>query len=262
MQVSPYWRSVWEVALLLLGVSLLSIVTGTLLSFLAFGPIVPVVAVVQALVPIVGALVYLDWRWGWRADTVGLTGGRHLRWLPAGLGLGALALLLTHGLSIPFGGPLMPVLSLNAEVWWAVLPAVISVFAVEVLFRGGATARLQAELAPKEALWTALALPLVAYWLSGSFVSVPTGIHAAEPWTLFFTAALTLLYIRTGALWLNLGLSLVVNVLPMALGWSMQPQAALLLWAVVAIGLTIMAWNRLGQMPRRFGSQRSHRGRI
>lgn len=260
--MSPYWRAVWEVALLLLGVSLLSMIVGTLLGFLAFGPLLPVVAVLQSFVPVVGALVYLNWRWGWQVDTIGLTGGRHVRWLPAGLGLGVVALLLTHGLGILFGGPLLPTIVLNGQAWLAVLPTFLSVLSAEVIFRGAATARLQAELAPKEALWTALALPLVAYWLSGSLINLPTGINGAEPWTLFLTATLTLLYVRTGALWLNLGLSLVVNLLPKALGWSVQPQAALLLWVVVAVVLGIMAWNRVGRMPRRVGPQRPRMGRF
>ncbi|HLO03419.1 MAG TPA: CPBP family glutamic-type intramembrane protease [Symbiobacteriaceae bacterium] len=259
--MSPYWRAVWEVALFLLGVSLLTTLTGMLLGFLAFGPLVLVVAVLQSLVPIVGTLVYLDWRWGWRVDTIGLIGGRHLRWLPAGLGLGALALVLTHGLGILLGGPVVPVLDSSAPVWLAVGPALISVLSVELLFRGGATARLQADLAPKEALWTALALPLVASWLSGSLISVPSGIHTREPWTLFFTAALTLLYLRTGSLWLNLGLSAVVMVLPLALGLFILPQAALLLWVTVAVILLIMAWRRVDRMPRRVGPQRQRMGR-
>lgn len=261
MQMSPYWRAVWEVALFLLGVSLLSTLTGMLFSFLAFGSLIFVLAFVQSLVPAVGALVYLDWRWGWRADTIGLTGWRHLRWLPAGVGLGALALVLTHGLGILFGGSMMPTLHPELQVWLAVGPALVSVVAVELLFRAGATARLQADLAPKEALWTALALPLVAYWLSGSLISVPSGIHSREPWTLFFTAALTMLYLRTGSLWLNLGLSVVVTVLPLGLGLLILPQAALLLWVTVAAILLLMEWRRVDRMPRRFGPQRQRMGR-
>lgn len=262
MQMSPYWRAVWEVALLLLGVSLLTTLTGTLLSFLAFGPLVVILALLQALVPAVGALVYLNWRWGWRADTIGLTGARHLRWLPAGLGLGLLALALTHGLGILLGGPLLPAISSEFQVWLAVGPALISVLSVELLFRGGATARLQADLAPKEALWTALALPLVAAWLGGSLIDIPTGIHGREPWTLFFTASLTLLYLRTGSLWLNLGLSAVVTVLPLAVGLLILPQAALLLWVTVAVILLILQWRRVDRMPRRFGPQRQRMSRF
>lgn len=262
MQMSPYWRTVSEVALLLLGVSLLTTLTGTLLSFLAFGPLALIVALLQSLVPAVGALVYLNWRWSWRADTIGLTGARHLRWLPAGLGLGLLALALTHLLGLLFGGPLVPTTELNALAWMAAAPALISVLAVELLFRGGATARLQADLAPKEALWTALALPLVAAWLSGSLIRIPSGISGREPWTLFLTASLTLLYLRTGSLWLNLGLSAVVTVLPLILGLSVQPQAALLLWVTVTVLLLIFAWRRVERAPRRVGPQRHRTNRF
>lgn len=262
MQMSPYWRTVWEVALLLLGVSLLTMLTGTLLSLLAFGPLVLILPLLQSLVPAVGALVYLNWRWGWQADTIGLTGGRHLRWLPAGLGLGLLALVLTHGLGLLFGGTVLPAIDPQFQVWLAVGPELLSVLSVELLFRGGATARLQADLAPKEALWTALALPLAAAWLGGRLISVPTGIFGSEPWTLFFTASLTLLYLRTGSLWLNLGLSAVVSALPLALGLLVLPQAALLLWVVVTVILLLLEWRRVDRMPRRFGPQRQRMSRF
>lgn len=257
MQMSPYWRAVWEVALFLLAISLLSMLSAMIFGLLAFGPLLAIFALLQSLVPLVGALVYLDWRWGWRADTIGLLGGRHLRWLPAGLGLGVLALLLTHALSALVGAPLLPSVAPTLASGLAALPVLLGALTVELLFRGGATARLQADLPPKEAMLTALALPLVASALSGFLFSIPTGIGA--PWTLFFTAAQTLLYLRMGELWLNIGLSVAVVVLPGALGLSLSGDMALLLWLVVAVVLGLLGWKRIDRMPRRVGPRRGPR---
>lgn len=253
MPTSPFWRAVVEVALLLLAVSLLTMISGMVLG--AFAIPLLILGALQGVVAVVGALTYLSWRWGWRADTIGLTGARHLRWLPAGLGLGLVALALTYGLGIPFGYSKMPTFTVTTGGLVAVIPVLISVLAVELIFRGGATARLQADLAPKEALWTALAVPLVATWLSG-FFTVQTGIQAGQPWTLFFTAALTLLYIRTGSLWLNLGLHAVVRALPALIGLVLAPQAALLLWVAVVAILLFLQWKRIDRMPRRLAPQR------
>jgi hypothetical protein len=253
VQMSPYWRAVWAVAQFLLALSLLLYVTGLIFSLLAFKSVLLVSMLLQPLVALVGALVYLDWQWGWRADTVGLTGGRHMRWLPAGLGAGLLALLTTHGLGILFGGAPVPVLQFDPLNLMGAMPGLINILAAELIFRGAATAQLQAELAPKEALWTALALPLVTDWLGSG---LPTGIHGGQPWTLFLMVALTLLYVRTGALWLNLGLSAVVVLVPQVIGLSVVPQAALLLWATVALILLLMAWQRADRAPRRVGPQR------
>lgn len=260
MPISPFWRAVGEVAGLLLAVSLLNVLSGMILGVFAIGVFAPILGALQGAIAVAGALTYMSWRWGWQADTIGLTGARNLRWLPAGLGLGLGALVLTWALSIPFGYGLIPAVNPTTTGLVAALPFLVSVLAVEVVYRGGATARLQADLAPKEALWTALVLPLVAYWLGG-FLAVQTGIQAGQPWTLFFTAALTLLYLRTGSLWLNLGLHGVVVLVPVLLGLRLAPQAALLLWAVVVAILLYLEWKRIERMPRRLGPTRHRAAR-
>jgi membrane protease YdiL (CAAX protease family) len=250
VQLNPFWRSVWEVFLFLAGISLLGSIVTILVGWMPLGTNLHLI-LEGAVVPIAGAMTYLNWRWGWRADTIGLRAKRVPLWLGAGLGLGVISLAAIYLLGALFGDPLPKLNRMDERALISGFAWALVAVAVEIIFRGGVIPRFQADLGAKEAFWAALLAPAVWTYLSGGiFGGIPTGIVPGAFWTPFFSAVLTLLYLRTGSLWLTIGLHVTMGALPVLLG-AVLPQTALLYWMAAAIILALLEWSRLKRLPRR-----------
>jgi membrane protease YdiL (CAAX protease family) len=246
VQLNPFWRSVWEVFLFLVGISLLGSIVTILIGWIPLGINLHLI-LEGAVVPIAGAMAYLNWRWGWQADTIGLRAKPGPLWFGVGVGIGVISLAAIYLLGALFGAPLPKVNRPDEVALLSGFASALLAVAAEIIFRGGVTPRFQADLGAKEAFWAALVAPVVSTYLSSG---IPTGIVPGALWTLFFSAVLTLLFLRTGSLWLTIGLHATMGAMPVVLR-DVLPQAALLYWGAVAILLALLEWSRLKRFPRR-----------
>lgn len=265
MQLSRFWASVWSVVVYLFGVGLLQYLLGmlvTLFGLVSGGPAMLLRLAVAAVVPIAGTLVFLDWRWSWKAEHIGMgRDSRSIGWLLAGLAGGGLAAYLTHVASavldkVPLG---MPALQPFDPV--RVLFTLVTLFGAEMVFRGAAISRYQADLTPREVLLAAPLTPL-AWLLLESFFHLggpPTGMSTLAEFPMI--AALVFLYLRTDSVWLSAGLRMGVYAGLTVTSLSVSPSGQMLVWGIIALVLLALEWNKQQRMPRRVQPRTTNRGR-
>jgi hypothetical protein len=274
MQLNRFWSSVWSVASFLLAVGLLQYIIGGLLGLL--GVVLPPAALlllqilVVAVVPVVGALTYMDWRWNWKPEHIGMPRSAAAVWQTLlGLVIGAAAGLfgvVVSGL-LSGRGLVVPVLALPAFTGLSVIDLVrivFTAFATEMIFRGAVISRYQADLSPREVLLAATLTPFGWLIIQGVFrySGLPTGMGTVTE--IAMTVCLALLFLRTDSVWLSAGLRAGALVLIALMPDVPTGAGGPVVWGVAAAILLALAWSRQERMPRRVqpnrGSQRPSRG--
>ncbi|MFZ5813974.1 MAG: type II CAAX prenyl endopeptidase Rce1 family protein [Bacillota bacterium] len=227
--MSRFWSAFWTVAGFLFLMGLLQMIADTVV--ILFG-VVPLflggqsewlIAISRVAVPIWGALIWGDWKWGWKSDNAGLrTTPAALFWLVPGLlgGLlaGGLALLISQGGSLS-----LPALKLGPEVLAATLVAMAAAFATELIFRGMVISRLQYDLAGQQLLLLALGMPLAWEFIQAVIGRVLFIYPVPDPdifgaGTVALSLFLTLLFLRTDSVWLTAGVRMGLALLSGLLG--------------------------------------------
>ncbi len=273
------WGSIGAVASYLFGLALLQYILMTVAGF--FGVVSTALAglLVQAVsvaAPLVGTLLYIDWRWGWRADHIGLA--RTVRALI--LAVGGLALGLVAGaLSLVVGALLsgtaftLSMASPDPYTAIALLWVLLLSLVVELIFRGAATSRYQADLPHREALLAALLTP-IAWQILQQLMGYPlpwTGFGPAAGfpadytvgsglWPYAMSFVLSLLFLRTDSVWFTAGIRFGTTAfLLLVPGGFGADKGSLAVWGVAAVALLALAWFNQQQLPRRGAPSRGQR---
>lgn len=285
MQLNRFWGSVWSVIVYLFSLGLLQVIfaqVATLFGLLQVGRMGLVLSapgtaadwglvtwlllLVAAVTPIIGSMAYLDWRWSWKLEHVGMgRNGRVMGWAALGLLVGLLSALLIHGVSGLLQGNgaffprLQPALDPNLLAGLLLAPG------IELVYRGVVVSRYEADLDERWQVLLAAALTPLAWMLIGSFFGLgapATGMGSPEAAAMSLT--LVLLFMRTSSAWLTTGIRMGLYGSLLLLGVQSTPAAGLLVWGVAAIVLLLLEWFRWQRMPRRVqprrGPQRVFRG--
>lgn len=277
LQLNRFWSSVWSVFVYLVSVGLLTEIVqrvATLFGLLNFGGVFATLftTLVAALTAIAGTLAYLDWRWNWKPEHIGMprTAGA-AGWVAAGVGLGALAGLLAYVAGSLAAGSGIPAINIpNVQsLDFVELPVLIlALFAAEMVFRGAVISRYQADLSQREVLLMAIVTPLawpIVQRILGQFILPLGGPSPAlgGAWAIAESVVLSLLFLRTDSVWLSAGLR--SGVLVVAGLFPAHELGHLLLWGSVAAVLLAMELIKQQRAPRRVqpggGSYRTTRGR-
>ncbi|HYF93552.1 MAG TPA: hypothetical protein VD969_15165 [Symbiobacteriaceae bacterium] len=259
MPVNRFWSSVGSVLGYLAGVGLLQYLLmriGTLFGLLPDAVEYPIALAISIIVPVVGTLYYIDWRWSWKGEHIGLSrnaaaaGGK---WL-LGFAAGAAGALVAHAVSgVIAAGTLvfsMPGVSLVANPIVLALE-LISLFVAELVFRGASISRLQADLTPREVLIAAPLVPLGWYLITSifRFGFLPMGINFQYDFAA--TLFVTLLFLRTDSVWLSAGLRMGFYAAVSLLTLSVSGLGGGLVWGLGALILLYAEWSKQQHMPRR-----------
>jgi hypothetical protein len=265
MVLNRFWSSVGSVAAFLFGVGLLQYVVVTLVT--VFGVITGsaaqlLAAVGAAVVPIVGTLQYMDWRWNWKPGRIGVSPkASSVLWLGLGAIAGAAVALASGAITALAGdAPLaLPTFKLVNPVA-LVLPAVM-LFAAEMVFRAAVISRYQADLTPREVLLAAPLTPVAWVMLNALFPlgGPPTGMLFGVA-DLPMLVALSLLYLRTDSVWLSAGLRIGVFLVYAATVTAGPGIGHTALWTVAAVVLFALEWFKQERAPRRM-APKPNRGR-
>ncbi len=265
MYMNRFWSSVWGVALFLMAVGLLQYVVYRIaVLFGLLAAVAPLMwKVVAAVVPLVGALTYIDWRWAWKPEHVGLVRTRSAAlWLVPGLFFGALAALLAYALSAFLSGSLLTVpgiSSLSVGALLGVAGTMVIAFNTELIFRGVVISRYQADLSHRELLLAATLTPfgwMLVQALFG-FGAPPTGIDSL--YMAAMSVFLSLLFLRTDSVWLSAGLHAGMVGTAGLLNLRITEAGGLAVWGTAAAILLALDWIRYQGMPRPL--QRGRTGR-
>lgn len=273
--MSRFWSSFWTVAgfLFLLGllqmivdqvVTVFGLIGGTAGTFLRL--------LSAAVVPIWGALTFVDWRWGWKPDNAGVrTTPAAILWLLPGLAAGALAGVLAHFLTGVLGGQAArPELALSPTLLTLVAIGAVGAFTTELVFRGVVASRFQHDLGGRDLLILATVMPLawklIQVVVGGVFFINPQPDAAISGLgTLALSVFLTLLFLRTDSVWLSAGIRAGLGaVIPLPvlglsggpaqnlslLRWGASDVSLLIVFGVPALILLLMEINRLNTFRR------------
>jgi hypothetical protein len=216
----------------------------------------PITLVVGLAAPIVGTMYYIDWRWSWKGEHIGLSrnpGASALTWL-LGLAGGAVAAFLAHIVSelLKTGTFTFVAPAFDASVNPMLLAeALLPLFVVELVYRGAAISRLQADLSPREVLIGAPLLPVLGFLISALFErgELPLGIATRSD--LAATVFLALLFLRTDSVWLSAGLRMGFMAAISLLSLPVTDQGGLVVWGVGALVLLAMELAKLQRMPKK-----------
>lgn len=272
MQLNRFWSAVWSAVLFMISVGMVNAMFHRLTGLVALastGAAAVLGVAVLTVVPVVAAFLWMDWRWNWKPEHIGLprqaVGGL---WVLAGLAIGVAAAYLMYAVSaLLTGGSLVPVVSApTLEKVVDAIVALLPIVGIEVIFRGAAISRLQADLAPREALLAGPLLPFL-WLLVTAFIgrilflgALETGINPAQPWTFFFVIFLGLLYLRSNSVWLSIGLHMGLMGALTLLNLPVSASGGLLVWVVAALALLAMEWFKLQRMPKRVQPRNTYRG--
>lgn len=271
MQVNRFWGSVWSVVAYLFAVALLLYIAQSVATLFGLLPAAwarPVLEVVGLVIPIIGTIGYLDWRWSWRPEHVGLARRFDSAvWILAGLGLGAVAGLVTLLLTrlLP-GGEGVPGLQVATFPVWTLVQLLFLAFITELVFRGAVISRYQADLTHREVLIASTLTPFGWQILQSFFRLGDLPVGTSTAWMAAMSVALTLLFLRTDSVWLSTGIRFgtMASLLITGAGNRQVETGGLLLWGAIAVILLAMEWNKLQGQPKRIeprGQNRWGRGR-
>mgnify|MGYP000983950710 FL=1 len=255
MPMSRFWSSVWTVAGFLLLLSLLQgladrvVLLFGLLPWVVPGVATWVVGVSHAVVPIWGALTYVDWRWGWKSDNAGLrTTPAAWFWLLPGLA-GGLALAGVGFLVSAWGRTPQPILAPEPLLQAAL--AAVALFGVELIFRGILISRFEQDLSDQEVLILALAAPvvwgLIAPLLQEMFMLGTVYPAISGPGTLALSVLLSLLFLQTQSVWLVGGVHIGLDLGRRLLGLTYSESA---LFLACAVPVAVLLWMELSRTRR------------
>lgn len=253
MPVSRFWSSVWTVVGFLLLLAFLQGLADRIVTLFDLLPLVApsaarwAVSLSHAVVPIWGAVTYMDWRWGWKPDNAGLRQTAAARfWLLPGLA-GGLALAGAGFLIAGWGR--MPQPDLAPEPLLQAALAAVALFGTELIFRGVLASRFAQDLAGKDVLLLTLAGPVVwgvfAPVLGQMFgLSIPhPGIEGMG--ALAFSLLLSLLFLQTQSVWLVAGAHIGLDLGRRLLGLAYSDGA---LFLVSAVPAAVLLWLELERM--------------
>jgi len=259
MPVNRFWSSVGSVLAYLAGVGLLQYILvriGTGFGFLTGSVAIFIGAVVAVIVPIAGTMYYIDWRWSWKAEHIGLgrtAGAAAGKWLLGTAG-GAVGAFVAHivsqlvsGQSVAFSLPgLMP-----PPAFLPLTLLLAHAFVTELVFRGASISRLQADLSPREVLIAAPLIPLIWFVVTALFGygRLPLGIESSSD--VAATLFVVLLFLRTDSVWLGAGARMGFLAAAGLLSLQITDQGALLVWGVAAMILLALEWSKQQRMPKR-----------
>lgn len=259
MPVNRFWSSIWSVAGYLFGIGLLQYILVQVATLFGLMPAIaaePVALVVGLAAPVVGTMYYIDWRWSWKGEHIGLSRDPATaagKWL-LGLAGGVAVALLAHVVSglLTTGAFTVSTPAFAAGVNPLVLAGVLlPYFVVELVFRGAAISRLQADLSPREVLIAAPLIPLLWFLINALFRSgtLPMGIESNAD--LAATLFVALLFLRTDSVWLSAGLRMGFVAAIALLSLRVTDQGGLVVWGVGALVLLALELSKLQRMPKR-----------
>lgn len=270
MPVNRFWSSVGSVFAYLVGVGLLQYIIGDIVSLFGLLPdrfLLPAMALVSTVVPVVGTIMYTDWKWGWRLDHMGMRTGLAASaglWLLGALS-GAGAALLAQAVSVLLAGESLakavPVLTSVSPLTLAT--TLLPLFAAELVFRGAVVSRYQSDLAPREVL---LAAPLTPFaWIVFNMIFPMFGQvlpNLTQAWEAPLVVFLTLLFLRTDSVWLSAGIRMGLLGAMLLLTPNTSAAGMVLVWGVAAVVLLALEWFKQQRMPRRVQPRGPQRGRV
>ncbi|HYG58834.1 MAG TPA: CPBP family glutamic-type intramembrane protease [Symbiobacteriaceae bacterium] len=271
MQLNRFWSAVWAVTVFLVSVGLLNVLIASLAGLVTlFAPAVGqyLIGAVEVVVPVIGAILYMDWRWGWKPGHIGMAPEASVAaWLVGGLAAGVAGAYLMQIASHMLSGPALVVTApaLNPDMRVPVL-ALLSLFSVELAFRGAAISKLKASLSPREVM---LAAPLVPFgWIMVSAVvgrflfigNLSTGIAPSLPWTALLSIFLSLLYMRIQSVWLSAGIHMGVLGAFLFLDLQVSANGGMVVWGAAALVLLALEWFRQERMPKRIPPKKTYQG--
>jgi membrane protease YdiL (CAAX protease family) len=132
----------------------------------------------------------------------------------------------------------------------------VTAFATEMIFRGAAISRYQADLTRREVLLAATLTPF-GWLMVQRLLSVngpPSGMNS--PTEMAMSVFLALLFLRTDSVWLSAGLRAGALVLAVVLPAAAAGPGGPVLWGSAAAILLALEWFRQERMPRRVQSNR------
>lgn len=259
MPVNRFWSSVGSALGYLAGVGLLQYIlvqVTTAFGLLAQPYRTPVALVVSTIVPVVGTMLYIDWRWSWKGEHIGLSrnaGTAAGKWL-LGFVAGAAGAFVAHVLSESITARAftltMPELSLAASPFLLTI-SLLQLFVAELVFRGASISRLQADLSPQEVLIGAPLIPIAWYIITAifRFGFLPMGLEAS--WDIAATLFVTLLFLRTDSVWLTAGLRMGFAGAVSLLALRVTGQGGSIVWGIGALILLAQEWSKLQRAPKR-----------
>lgn len=264
MYVNRFWSSVISVVGYLFGIGLLLYVMLSVFTFfglLTGGLVRTLVTLVLAVaVPIVGTRYYIDWKWNWQFEHIGVNRFPSAGvWLIMGLILGFVAALAAYLISalLSGGGIPLAVPQLRPFSLLDVVMALMLSFIIELVFRGAVISRYQADLPHKELVLAALLTPFAWMMINQFFgLSGPrTGIDST--WTAAMSVFLTLLFLRLDSVWLTAGLRGGMMGATALLTLRVSETGGLAIWGTAALVLLIQEWMKLQGQPQRMRPRRS-----
>lgn len=264
MPVNRFWSSIWSVAAYFFGIGLLQYIlvqVATLFGLLPAVAAVPIALVVGLVAPVVGTMYYIDWRWSWKAEHIGLSRNPATAagmWL-LGLAGGVVAALLAHVVSesLTAGAFTVSTPAFASSINPLILAgALLPYFVVELVFRGAAISRLQADLSQREVLIAAPLVPLLWFLITSLFRSgaLPMGIESTSD--MAATLFVALLFLRTDSVWFSAGLRMGFVAAIALLLLRVTDQGGMVVWGIGALVLLAMELSKLQRMPRRMTPQR------
>ncbi|HEY8346818.1 MAG TPA: hypothetical protein VIL07_06005 [Symbiobacteriaceae bacterium] len=267
MPVNRFWRSVGSVAAYLFAIGLLQVIVAqllTLFGLLPLGITAPLRETAIAIVPLVATFLYLDWRWGWGPEHIGLPRGAGAAGMALlGLLLGVAAAVASHLASallgrFPISLEAFRPAPFSAALLVDVLILIVMGFSVELMFRGVTMARYLADLSYEEAVLAGVLTPFAWAVLSTAVLGGFSTAGIYGPWQSAMSVALSLIFLRKESVWLTSGLRIGM-FLPMALlNLRITEAGGFLIWGTVAAILGAMEWNRIKHLPRPMGSSRRY----
>ena len=222
------------------------------------------------VVPIWAALTFIDWRWGWKPDNAGLRlYPAAWFWLLPGILAGGVAAVVATLIS----GGALALASLSLESLVLLLLMMVQIFGAELIYRGVLISRLQSDLAGRDLLVLALAIPFV--WTLAQqvvarliFISPVPGTGIAGLGTGALSVFLSLLFLRTDSVWLAAGVRMGLLVVAALFGLgrggdlSLIEPGLLIVFGVPAVILLLMEIARLNNLRRPGGPRGGGRQRV
>lgn len=255
MQLNRFWSAIWTVVGFLFSIALLQYIADNVVTLFGLLPALAggrvtfwVMGIAAAILPIAGALAYINWRWSWGPEHIGLRWTATAPvWLLGGLAVGG---ALAYGIVqveqfFPSTTPNLPVVVGEPALIFA-----LQALALEVVYRGVLISRLEYDLARKEFLLSAILLPLV--WVPVQtffqFTQPSTGVVALG--TAALSVTLSLLFMRTESVWLTAGLRAGLYLAVWALGLPLSERGLMLVFGPLALVLFLMEWLKVKPISR------------
>lgn len=273
MPVNRFWSSVWSVVAYLFGIAILQYIVMQLVTLFTLIPLNTVTnALVYVVTPIAGTLVYVNWRWGWHPENLGLN------WRPAsfataflGIGIGAVAAYLMQLVSSLLKGQLVLGVGMASLEPLNLILALLAAFTVELTFRGAVISRYLTDPLTRMEVLLASVLTPFAWNLIGGLLGfarfLDAGLSPDQRWLGVLSVFLALLFLRTESLWLSIGIRAGLVLTLGVLDLQVSDQGAVVLWLVAIVVLLILEWMQWQQEPHRVQGPRAtyrktFRGRV